>query len=40
MSDYKITDKNKIKRRPDRGHYDKATVYGITSHLTVCKKSS
>ena len=36
MSDYKITEKNKIKRRPDRGHYDKATVYGIIDEALLC----
>ena len=36
MSDYKITDKNKIKRRPDRAHYDKDTVYKIIDEALLC----
>ena len=36
MSDYRITDKNQIKRRPDRGHYDKATVYRIIDEALLC----
>lgn len=29
MSSYNITDQNKVKRAPKRGHYDQATIYEI-----------
>lgn len=31
------TDKTKIKRRPDRGHYDKETVYRILDRDFICQ---
>ena len=31
------TDKTKVKRRPDRGHYDKETVYRILDRDFICQ---
>lgn len=36
MSNFTITEKNKLKRRPDRGHYDKDTVYDIIDEAKLC----
>jgi hypothetical protein len=29
MSNFTVTEKNRVKRRPDRGRYDKSTIYEI-----------
>lgn len=36
MSEFIITKRNRIKRRPDRGRYDKATVYEIIDAAIFC----
>lgn len=36
MSDFPKSDLNKVKRIPDRGHYDKKTVYGIVDEALIC----
>ncbi len=36
MSSYSITPKNKVKRNPDRGHYDKQTIYQILDEGLIC----
>lgn len=36
MSNFTKEDKNRIKRRPDRGHYDKTTIYGIIDDTMLC----
>lgn len=36
MSDFAVTEKTKIKRRPDRGHYDKSTIYEIIDEAKLC----
>ena len=36
MSNFTTEDKNRVKRRPDRGHYDTATVYGIIDETMLC----
>ena len=36
MQDFPKTDRNKVKRVPKRGHYDKATVYKILDAGFVC----
>ncbi len=36
MTDFPILPKNKIKRKPDRGHYDKETIYQILDEGLIC----
>ena len=36
MSNFALEDKNKVKRRPDRGHYDKETIYSIVDETMIC----
>lgn len=36
MSDFPISPKNKVKRVPKRGHYDKETVYAILDDSFLC----
>jgi nitroimidazol reductase NimA-like FMN-containing flavoprotein (pyridoxamine 5'-phosphate oxidase superfamily) len=36
MSDFEVTPRTKLKRRPDRGHYDKDTVYSIIDEAKLC----
>ena len=36
MEKYKITDRNKVKRIPERGHYDKETLYNILDDGFLC----
>jgi hypothetical protein len=36
MEHFDKTDKNKVKRIPDRGHYDKKTIYEILDHGYIC----
>ncbi|MDX1628633.1 MAG: pyridoxamine 5'-phosphate oxidase family protein [Fulvivirga sp.] len=36
MSKYEISSKNKVKRVPERGHYDKKTIYSILDDAYVC----
>jgi nitroimidazol reductase NimA-like FMN-containing flavoprotein (pyridoxamine 5'-phosphate oxidase superfamily) len=36
MTNFDITGRNKIKRKPDRGHYDQETVYAIVDEALIC----
>ena len=36
MSEFDITGRNKIKRMPERGHYDHETVYAIVDEALIC----
>ena len=36
MSEFIITERNRVRRRPDRGHYDKTTVYEIIDAAIFC----
>ena len=36
MTQYSITSRNKVKRVPERGHYDQETVYAILDDAFVC----
>ena len=36
MSAFAKTDLNRVKRVPDRGHYDKETIYPIIDEATIC----
>lgn len=36
MASFPKEGKNRVRRRPDRGHYDKATVYGIIDEAMLC----
>ena len=36
MSDFPISTKNKVERKPDRGHYDKKTIYQILDEGLIC----
>jgi uncharacterized protein len=36
MNDFEITDRNKIRRLPKRGHYDRETIYGILDATILC----
>jgi len=36
VSNFALEDKNKVKRRPDRGHYDKETIYSIVDETMLC----
>lgn len=36
MSDFKKTDVNRVRRVPDRGRYDKKTVYEIVDEALIC----
>ncbi len=36
MADFSITPKTRLKRKPDRGHYDRATVYQIIDQALIC----
>jgi uncharacterized protein len=36
MTDFEITDLNKIHRLPKRGHYDRETIYGILDATILC----
>jgi len=36
MSDFAMEEKNRVRRRPDRGHYDEATIYGIIDETLLC----
>ncbi len=37
MSDFEVTSLNRVKRLPDRGHYDRETVYAILDSALVCQ---
>ena len=36
MSDFPVTDLNKLKRYPNRGRYDKETIYAIVDEALIC----
>jgi hypothetical protein len=36
MTDFTITDLNRVRRRPNRAHYDRDTVYAILDDALVC----
>jgi len=36
MSSFPKEDKNRVRRLPDRGHYDEATIYGIIDEAMLC----
>ena len=36
MSDFEITSLNRVKRLPDRGHYDRDTIYPIVDAGLIC----
>ena len=36
MSDFTPTKRTKVTRKPDRGHYDRQTVYDILDQAFVC----
>ena len=36
ISEFIITERNRVKRRPDRGRYDKATIYEIIDEAMLC----
>ena len=36
MSDFAKTDKNRVRRLPQRGHYDRETVYSIIDEALIC----
>ena len=36
MADFTKTKKNRIQRLPKRGHYDRATIYGILDEALIC----
>jgi nitroimidazol reductase NimA-like FMN-containing flavoprotein (pyridoxamine 5'-phosphate oxidase superfamily) len=36
VSEFTSTEKNRVKRRPDRGRYDKPTVYAIIDEAMLC----
>ncbi len=36
MSEFRKTEVNRVRRVPDRGHYDKKTVYGIVDEALIC----
>lgn len=36
MSEFDVTSQNRVRRYPDRGHYDRETVYGIVDAGLVC----
>ncbi|MCA9934302.1 MAG: pyridoxamine 5'-phosphate oxidase family protein [Ardenticatenaceae bacterium] len=36
MSTFLVESKNRIKRQPNRGHYDKATIYQIIDEAMIC----
>lgn len=36
MTDFPKTERNKLKRVPKRGHYDKATIYPIIDEALIC----
>jgi nitroimidazol reductase NimA-like FMN-containing flavoprotein (pyridoxamine 5'-phosphate oxidase superfamily) len=36
MSDFSRTDRNRIKRLPKRGHYDRQTIHGILDEALIC----
>jgi nitroimidazol reductase NimA-like FMN-containing flavoprotein (pyridoxamine 5'-phosphate oxidase superfamily) len=37
MSDFPINDRTKVRRKPDRGHYDRETIYRILDEAFVCQ---
>ena len=37
MSSFTTENKNRVKRRPDRGHYDKETIYQIIDESMLCQ---
>jgi nitroimidazol reductase NimA-like FMN-containing flavoprotein (pyridoxamine 5'-phosphate oxidase superfamily) len=39
MGDYRIDQRNKVKRVPERGHYDKSTVFEILDAGKICHAS-
>jgi len=36
MSEFRVTKRNRVNRRADRGRYDKATIYGIIDEAMFC----
>jgi nitroimidazol reductase NimA-like FMN-containing flavoprotein (pyridoxamine 5'-phosphate oxidase superfamily) len=36
MTDYARTDRTRVRRLPDRGHYDRETIYAILDEALVC----
>jgi nitroimidazol reductase NimA-like FMN-containing flavoprotein (pyridoxamine 5'-phosphate oxidase superfamily) len=36
MTNFTVPEKNRVKRRPDRGNYDKTTSYEIIDETMVC----
>lgn len=36
MSSFTLEEKNRVKRRPERGHYDEATIYEIIDETMLC----
>ena len=36
MTDFALTQRNRVKRLPDRGKYDKATIYPIIDEAIIC----
>ena len=36
MSDFKVHSRNRVKRLPERGHYDRETIYGIIDEAMIC----
>jgi len=36
MTDYPPTDRTRVRRLPDRGHYDRETIYAILDEALVC----
>ena len=36
MSEYKKTEVNRVRRVPERGQYDKETIYGIVDDALIC----
>lgn len=36
MSEYKKTEVNRVRREPERGQYDKETIYGIVDDALIC----
>lgn len=36
MSDFTVNERNRVKRLPERGHYDRATIYGIIDEAVIC----
>jgi hypothetical protein len=36
MTDFDNTDRTRVRRIPDRGHYDRATIYAVLDEALVC----